>query len=266
MVIDPFLIKLIFSFIIGGLIIALLSILAEKYPKIGGLIISIPSTLLLGLIFIGWSQNKYVAIESASIVPSATGVLLIFSIIYIYGTKLGGSRKQSLLLSNSLSLIVWFILAFLVVHFKIRKISGIIFYLVCFILSLYLLRLKFKESLNHISKRLKFSYNSLILRSIFAGGVIVISVILAKILNPLWGGVFSVFPAAYLSSFNIIQLNRGKKFLFNVGRTVPPGSILFIIYAYLVSSLFNLGILIGTILSLGIIILIVVLFNRLFTF
>ena len=56
-----FITKLLVSFFVGGGVIALLSILAEKYQKYGGIILSMPSTMTLGLFFIGWSQGVDIA-------------------------------------------------------------------------------------------------------------------------------------------------------------------------------------------------------------
>ncbi len=51
-----FIIQLIVSFIVGGSIIALLSLAAEKVNKtIAGILIAFPSTVALGFFFLGWN-------------------------------------------------------------------------------------------------------------------------------------------------------------------------------------------------------------------
>jgi len=50
---EPFVLKVITSFLVGGLFIAAQSILVERHPHVGGLIISVPSTLPIDLFFIG---------------------------------------------------------------------------------------------------------------------------------------------------------------------------------------------------------------------
>ncbi|MBN1224817.1 MAG: DUF3147 family protein, partial [Candidatus Aminicenantes bacterium] len=50
-----FLIKLVLSFFVGGAWVAAATLIADKYgTKIGGIIIGLPSTLLVSLFFIGW--------------------------------------------------------------------------------------------------------------------------------------------------------------------------------------------------------------------
>lgn len=58
-----FISKLALSFLIGGLWIALGIALAERRgPKLGGLIIGFPSTVLFSLFFIAWTQSTQAAV------------------------------------------------------------------------------------------------------------------------------------------------------------------------------------------------------------
>lgn len=53
MVTTLFIWRLVVSVLVGGSVIAVQSLLAEKYPQTGGFIVSIPTTLPMGLFFIG---------------------------------------------------------------------------------------------------------------------------------------------------------------------------------------------------------------------
>lgn len=65
-----FLIKLALSFLIGGLWIIVATIVADKLgSKIGGLIGGLPSTIMFGLFFIGWTQGPAVAVQATTIAP-----------------------------------------------------------------------------------------------------------------------------------------------------------------------------------------------------
>lgn len=252
--------KLVISFFVGGIFIALLSVFAEKYSKIGGIIISIPGTLPLGILFIGWTQGKSVAIEAMSIVPLATALLLVFTITYVYSSKISSTTRYSIILANAISIAVWLALAIMAGYAEMNDpFVGILIYLAVFILSLFLLRNKITKG--EASERLRVTSRRLVWRAVFAGSVVFTSVLLAKISNPLLGGAFAVFPAAYLSSFNMIQISQGNRFLSRVARTVPYGSLSLLLYVVLAHFLFDLGLLIGTVCSLAIIIALTVLAN-----
>src|SRR3990167_2894579 len=85
---DIFALKLILTFIVGGLWITLGTIIAEKYgTKIGGVIAGLPSTVAVTLFFIGWTQSAQFASQSTAIVPIVTGISGFFVAVYFLLTK-----------------------------------------------------------------------------------------------------------------------------------------------------------------------------------
>ncbi|MCX7965133.1 MAG: hypothetical protein N2596_00710, partial [Syntrophorhabdaceae bacterium] len=69
-----FLIKVIISFIIGSIWITGSTYIAERYgTKLGGVVVGLPSTIIFGLLFIGWTQSVEVAVEATDIVPFMGG-------------------------------------------------------------------------------------------------------------------------------------------------------------------------------------------------
>jgi hypothetical protein len=262
---EPFVLKVITSFLVGGLFIAAQSILAERHPHVGGLIISVPSTLPIDLFFIGWSEDMEAAMKAASIVPIAIALLLLFSTVFIYSAQYGDGKIKSLLVANISSLVIWFILAFLVISFRFDNLGlelGV--YIVVLFLTAYLLYYRQRrQSPKALTRTTVPTGMNIVLRALFGGLIICSSVILSKVLTPLWGGVFSVFPATYLSTFNIIHLNAGKKHLLAVGKTIPEGSVFFLIYVILAYFLFAFGILWGTVLAELITIVLIVILAKL---
>ena len=262
---EPFVLKVIISFFVGGLFIAAQSILAERFLPVGGLIISVPSTLPIDLFFIGWSEDMEAAMKAASIVPIAIALLLLFSTVFIYSAQYGDGKIKSLLVANISSLSIWFILAFLVISFRFDNLGlelGV--YIVVLFLTAYLLYYRQRrQSPKALTKTTVPTGMNIVLRALFGGLIICSSVILSKVLSPLWGGVFSVFPATYLSTFNIIHMNAGKKHLLAVGRTIPEGSVFFLIYVILAYYLFAFGIFWGTVLAELITIILIVIFAKL---
>lgn len=50
------------------------------------------------------------------------------------------------------------------------------------------------------------------LRSLFAGAVIAAAVVVSKYSGPIVGGIFTAFPAVYVSTFTILYFARGINF------------------------------------------------------
>ena len=82
--IDIFILKLILSFIVGSIWITLATIIAEKFgTKLGGVIAGLPSTVVIALFFIGWTQTPLIASQSTSMVPIVMGIGALFVMIYM---------------------------------------------------------------------------------------------------------------------------------------------------------------------------------------
>ncbi len=80
-----FLTKLILSLLVGGILITLTTILADKYgSKIGGWIGGLPSTVVISLFFIGLAQSSEAAIEATTVIPVAQGFTGLFMVSYSY--------------------------------------------------------------------------------------------------------------------------------------------------------------------------------------
>ena len=244
-----FLIKVVISFFTGGIFIALLTLLAEKYKKLSGLIISIPSTLPIGLFFIGWTQDKEAVTEALKIVPISLSILLIFATIFITASLFikKSNFYKNLVQVNIISLLLWSILSYLVIHNNFTNIPySLLIFIIIFLISYSIMNRKSikaddigLDKKNISVKKMNKSYVILI-RSIFSGSIIMTSVILAKVFNPIWGGVFAMFPGAYISSFNILLISqKSNKALKRVGETISVGVVLFMIFAFMIMIFLN---------------------------
>jgi hypothetical protein len=254
--------RVVLSVLVGGSVIAAQSILAEKYPQFGGFIVSIPTTLPMGLFFIGWTQGASVAVQSASVVPVSLGNCLLFAAIFISVAQWPRQRFTRFLLPNLLSLAVWFALSIAIIRFQITApLPGIIAYIVAFAIAYQILKKRDRhqkypnQKTPSVESKQSSNWKLILLRACAGGTVIGTAVLLAKILNPLWGGVFSVFPASFISIFNIILLTRGPRLLIPIGATLPQGSLFFLLYILCAHYLFPLGILPGTLLSEALVLL-----------
>ena len=247
-----FYIQLITSFVVGGAFIAFLTFIAEKVaPHRAGIILSLPSTAALGLFFLGWSLS---AETVAKIVPATfipLGLTVLFVAIYIYLAKLieGYTKNKAfqIIICTIISLAAWFVLAVPIVFFEFNQfIFGIAGYVILIVITHLLLNQRKYD--NPIV--IKYTFTQKLGRVIFAGLVITLVVFLGTILGPFWGGIFAMFPTAYLSSMVILHRFYDHNKLFSAFHKIAIGSFTIIIYSITVMFLFPaVGIFIGTLIA-----------------
>ena len=247
-----FCIQLITSFIAGGVFIAFLTFISEKVDaRVSGIILALPSTAALGFFFLGWSLSSEVVsyITPSSFIP--LGLSVLFVAVYIYLANFMGrfinSKLLQIILCTVVSLFVWFALAVPVILYKINNlIVGIIGYGILITITHWLLHRKnFKKPVSKM-----YSFKQKIGRSVFAGFMIALVVFFGKTLGPIWGSVFAVFPAAFLSSLMILHKYYNPENLFSTFQKIALGSITLLGYLLQVMLLFPLtGFAIGTVIA-----------------
>ncbi len=214
---DLFLLKLALSFIIGGSYISFSIWLAEKFgSKIGGLVVGLPTTALVSLIFIAWTQDSQAAVAAIPIMPVAMAVgvvfLAVFTFFYRYSEKLA-------FLAGMLS---WFVLTLPLVLVNFRDLfMSLILAAVFFTIGIsYLSRFPFKKL-----QKFSLTKKQFLFRAVFAGAIVVLAVFLGKVLGPVWGGLFASFPAAFISTMYLLTKEHGIDFASSVARSMPFGTI-----------------------------------------
>lgn len=222
---SAFLVKLILSFFIGGAYISLASWIAERFgSRIGGLLAGLPSTLLISVAFLAWTQSPQAAVSSLPIVPAAIAACSLFVAAFIGFYKFGRG------LSIVLGLGAWFLatlpLAFLRLHNILISILLAALFFSIAILSL-------RKYPDRKLPEFHFTSTEMFLRMIFSGSFVALSVLLGKILGPLWGGMFASFPAAFSSSILILERKHGIDFTASVAKAMPLGSIGNVLFAFL---------------------------------
>ncbi|PIQ77131.1 hypothetical protein COV82_06050 [Candidatus Peregrinibacteria bacterium CG11_big_fil_rev_8_21_14_0_20_46_8] len=226
-----FLIQLATSFIIGGALIALLSFVAERADeRIAGIIISLPSTVAISYFFIGWAVGPQAVAEAAPLAPLVVGIIMLFTIVYLYLSKIRIRNKGAaiaLCIGGATS--VWLLLAIPLAVYKFNNLLlSLGGYIVLALFAYYFITVRPQIRTNHV--RLHYTFAQKLGRAAFAGAVITFTVFLSKTLGPFWGGIFSMFPAVYLSSFIILHWHYDSDFLFKVWKKTPLGTLAFTIY------------------------------------
>jgi len=236
-----FLIQLITSFLAGGIFIALQTLIGERTPlKWRGPILTIPSTMALGFIFIALTKTTQDAKEASIVIPAALAVDYIFVLIFAYLSKF------TLSASFAGGFAAWAISAFALIKFPPENFALSFAYCVPPILIMYFLikKLPQETKIEPVPITLKHT----LIRALIGGSVITTIVILSNTLGNVWGGLFTVFPAAFTATFLIYYRVHGKKIIPSVAKSFFfPGIPGFIIYAYIAGITFPLiGIWLGT--------------------
>ncbi|MCJ7826084.1 DUF3147 family protein [Patescibacteria group bacterium] len=242
---DPFLYKWFLSLVVGSTWITLSTIIAEKVSgKLGGLIAGLPSTAVVSLLFIGFTQGTDAAVRASLIVPFSSGLYCFFFISYLILSKKG--FKQALFGS----LAVWFSFAIIASFFKPQSmfISIILWLLLissCILWTVKNIDIKEKQ----IPK--KITSSSVWFKAILSGIVISSVVLLSKVAGPTWGGIFATFPALTISAFLITVKSGGVEFTRLLAKNILISTTttigLFAILTYLLYPL--IGIWLGTVIS-----------------
>lgn len=247
-----FIIQLIISFVAGGSIIAILTLIAERVnDRLAGIVLAFPSTAALSYFFLGWttSANEVSSVIPATFIP--LGLTVFFPVIYLYSAKylekeiLGKTFK--IVISFAISTVFWLVLSIIVASYQISGfLIGLIVYTSLIILTHYLLH-KFKTKR---PQHPKYSYMQKTGRTIFVGLIIVLVVVLGKKLGPFWGGVFAMYPAAFSSSVVIFHKYYKPDQIFPLVSNIGIGSLSIVAYSLTVWWTFpNLGFIWGSLIA-----------------
>ena len=229
---DPFWLKLVLSFFVGGSYIALTIWASERFDsKIGGILIGMPSTTLLSLIFIAWTQDTQVARAALPVMPAAIGIGTLYISLFVALYRFG---EAAALLG---SIMFWFVLALPLVLLQLDSLPlSCLLAFACFTSSIACSRRFAHRKL----PRARASAQEFMIRSMFAGAVVAGAVLFGRMLGPLWGGLAACFPAAFTSSLLLISRKHGIEFTASVVRSMPYGTfanVFFIVTVYVLTPL-----------------------------
>jgi hypothetical protein len=240
-----FAIKLLLSFFIGGAWVTAATRIADRYgTKIGGLIAGLPSTALVSLFFIGWTQSPRAAVEAAAVVPLIGAVNALFLLVYIVLVR----RRfwQAL----SISLLFWGLasVSLVLLEFADFSISLGIYFIVAPV-SYFIIEKRIRVR-SQTARRTASPARVLMFRATFSGLVIAAAVVIGKIGGPLLGGMFAMFPAMFTSTLLITHLTHGPLFSSAMMKAALLSAASVVLYAALIRSTYiPLGLLRGTLVS-----------------
>jgi uncharacterized membrane protein (GlpM family) len=240
---DPFVIKVISSLIIGIIWVIISTYLAERINgKFGGLILGLPSTAAISLLFIGLTQGIHGALASSKIIPFSSGLYCFYYITYLILTKKGFK------VGFIGSLIIWFMFAFFASTFSPHSLFVSIGLWIILITTCIWWTIK-NIHINYKIIPKKIISIPLWIKAILTGVVISLIVVISKIAGPKWGGIFATFPALATSTYLITIKSGGIEFTRLIAKNILISTTttigLFAILCYFIYPIS--GIILGTI-------------------
>lgn len=245
-----FAIQVLTSFLAGSILITFFSMLAEKASsRIAGIIMMFPTTAAVGFFFLGYTTSGHHVAEvvPATLIPM--GIVVLSSFLYIrfacfYSAYF--SRALCILLSFSSISLLWLVL---VLPFAWNKFShlpaGIIGYLLLIVIAG---RLFAGIKTDAGTEKIAYTKTSILLRAVFVGLIVSLVVIAGKLINPFWGGIVTMYPAATLSTLMILSIYYEPAQLYRFYRKAPLGSLSLFAYCMSVMCLYpRLGLVYGTV-------------------
>ncbi len=215
----------IIPFALSALVVILVTIIAEKYgTKTGGVIGTLPSTIIIAFLFIALDKGVTFAADSVAVVPAEMGINLIFLLLFAV------LSQKTLPIAVTGSLLGWTVLTAVIFYSNLTSIAlSLGVYLVLFLLSFLILDKKKKITSQGIIK-VHYTPLKLLGRSLIAGTVIAIAVSFSN-LETMLSGIFSVFPAIFLSTMLISHREHGPQFTGAMAKGMIYGSPSVVSYA-----------------------------------
>jgi uncharacterized membrane protein (GlpM family) len=242
-----FLLQLVLTFLIGSCWIYFTVFAGLHFgSKTGGFIGGLPSTALLSFFFIGFTQSPEIASSVTTVFPLSMAVSGLFLVVF------ASIARRGFMLALGSGLCFWFLLSAIIVFFKWEKFlfNLIIYAIVMFIAYLILEKYLLIRSLSF--DKTKHSEKHLVIRSVFGGFIVMLTVLISKTGGPVLGGIFAAFPAMFIATLTISYKTRGIEF--SRAMTKPllvTGMITIAVYAVALRYLYPAtGLYTGTLLSI----------------
>jgi hypothetical protein len=209
---------------------------------IGGL----PSTAAISLLFIGITLGPNAAAIAAEIVPLS----MAFSGLFLLGYAALSSRiRFEFALGGAMS--GWFILSAISLFFRpISAASSLMVITLVFLFSSLVTSRWLKLPVNQ-GQSIRYTWNQLLSRGLFAGLVIGSAVLVARLSGPAVGAILAGFPAVYFSTMWLTARSHGVNFSLSLIRPLLFSGLINVpVYCLAVHVFYpRYGLLWGTILS-----------------
>lgn len=210
--------QVVIPFILSAAIVTLITIIAEHYgTKVGGIIGTLPSTIVIAFFFIALNRGVYFASRSVAVVPAEMGinvVFLFFLSILLY---------RSTYLAIVISLTVWVFLSALLFILGMENIFiSLAIYIIALVPTFMVLE-RVKQVSSTDSVEIHYTPMKIVFRGLLAGAIVAIAVSLSNI-GAAISGIFSVFPVIFLSTMLISIREHGPDFAGGIAKSMIFGT------------------------------------------
>ncbi len=241
------LLQIIIPFILSAVVVIVITVIAEKFgTKAGGILGTLPSTIVIAFLFIALNEGADFASEAAAVVPAELGINVVF--LFVFAILV----HRSTLLAFVGTFAVWSILSFILV---IINFDNIVISFACYLgaVALGFFILEHKKMVRSAGKRMiHYTAQKIMFRGVLAGVVIAFAVFLSNY-GSVISGIFSVFPAILSSTMLISVREHGPDFAAGMAKSMLLGLSSVATYATVIHFLYPVyGIVIGSIVAYGI--------------
>ena len=228
---NTLLLQMVVSFVVGGIFIEMQTIIAERVtPRMGGIVLTLPSTLAISFLCIGLTLSPEKVASIIPVVPLTLGISVIAVVTYVLLARLHLRKIFSMLLCITGSISMWLLLS---VPLAITRFSNIYLSLTGFLViaSISHYFLSGALTIEQKTEIIQYTFLQKLTRVCTSGALVAFAVLTSKLLGPFWGGIVSAFPVAILSSLLILHWHHNGYFLQQVSRTIPVGFSSLVIFA-----------------------------------
>lgn len=226
--------QVVLPFILSAMVVIIVMYIAERYgSKVGGILGTLPSTIVIAFLFIAYTEGKTFASQAASVVPAELGINVIF--LFVFALLV----HRSMLLAFSITFVVWGILSSIIIVFTAGSIFVSITVYIVTVIAAFVFLEKIRKIPSTRNVKVHYTIKKIVFRGILAGIVIAIAVFLSNI-DAFISGVFSVFPAILSSTMLISVREHGPDFAAGMAKSMMLGLSSVATYATVIYFLYPL--------------------------
>lgn len=246
---EYFVLKLLTSFIAGGLWVTLATLIAEHFgSRVGGVLGGFPSTVLLSLLFLGMTESPDFVVKATTVFPLTFAINAVFTITFAVLIFQGLGLA---LLGAGLSWLTLQMAAILLLprHFGLSLMLWAILFLMAYQLLESVLKLH-----SHQGMAIKYQPLDLLARALLSGSAIALTVLMGKLGGPVVGSLFASFPAVFVSTLIVAYQVGGPTFARALVKPLTLSGLLnCVVYAIAVRYSYpRFGLAAGTLIATGI--------------
>ncbi len=236
----------VLSFVLAAAWVSMSTVVTERLgTKVGAVVTTLPSTLVVALFFIAVDEGPGLAADVAAVVPAEMGINVVFLAVFVAAS---GRGLPAALVA---SLGAWTALS---AGLFVLDPGGLYVSLPIFLVGVAGTTLWLRAR-HHFEqrpgRRIAYTPGEIAFRGLFAGLMIALSVVAARLSGPVLGGILSVFPAIFTSTMVILYLRQGREFSGATGTLMIVGSANVVVYSVVVVFAFPpLGAIWGTVAAL----------------